>query len=234
MKSRPNVPAARLFALALAIGTAGGCNADVAPIHSAPLPLTFQAPQRQVTLVPESAGLLRMRLGDITGGAVPADVIDRSADALAGDPAWREGELIYFDLDGYHYRLRLLRLDQRLLGEDHAVIEFARASEQEVADRQPPAAEAQIEALLRAVDASGMTFIRNGARHDSREAADHLRSKFNSARGEIRSVEEFITRIGSRSSTSGEDYFVEHADGSREPAGEWLRRLARDAASPAH
>jgi len=84
-----------------------------------------------------------------------------------------------------------------------------------------------IEALLRAVDESGLVWIRNGSEHDAHAAAEHLRTKWQAAGARVQTAEDFIEGIASRSSMSGRPYLVRLPDGSTEPAADWLRaRLA--------
>ncbi len=81
---------------------------------------------------------------------------------------------------------------------------------------------------------SGVSFVRNGEAFDAQRAARHLRMKLEFAAGRVRSVDEFIDHVASRSSTTGRPYLVRLADGSEVPAAQWLRaELARIEAKPA-
>ncbi|MEM1403726.1 MAG: DUF5329 domain-containing protein [Pseudomonadota bacterium] len=82
-------------------------------------------------------------------------------------------------------------------------------------------AEQEIAALIAAVESSDCFFLRNGARHDSKEAADHLRLKYQRGRRYANTAEQFIERLASKSSWSGKPYFIE-CDGERFPSGDWL------------
>ena len=97
-------------------------------------------------------------------------------------------------------------------------------------------AEQEIRYLLDFVSASGCTFIRNGQEHDSVEAADHLRLKYERGRRYASSAENFIDRLASESSWSGKAYTVRCGE-SRETSGRWLHRALAEhrrayAASP--
>ena len=59
--------------------------------------------------------------------------------------------------------------------------------------------EAKILGLLSLIEQSDVVFIRNGVEHAPREAAEHLRSKWQSAGGAIQTAEQFIDRLGSAS-----------------------------------
>ncbi len=84
---------------------------------------------------------------------------------------------------------------------------------------------ARIDALLAAVRASNVTFIRNEKAHTVAAAADHLKMKWERAGDRVRTAEEFIDKVGSRSSTSGKPYEVVLPDGTRRETGPWLREL---------
>ena len=66
----------------------------------------------------------------------------------------------------------------------------------------------EINYLLEFVASSGCTFIRNGDDHDSAEAADHLRLKYSRGKRYVNSAEQFIDRLATASSWSGDPYTV--------------------------
>jgi hypothetical protein len=73
----------------------------------------------------------------------------------------------------------------------------------------------------------GAVFIRNGQEHTPAEAADHLERKWKAAGAAITTAEEFIDKIASRSSTTGEPYRIQFDRGESD-ASEWLQlHLAR-------
>jgi hypothetical protein len=80
----------------------------------------------------------------------------------------------------------------------------------------------RIEMLLEKIAGSGVTFVRNGKEHAGAKAAAHLRAKWQSSGGRIRTAEEFIELIASRSSASGRPYGVRLPDGREFTAREWL------------
>ena len=87
----------------------------------------------------------------------------------------------------------------------------------------PPHEQSRIERLIKAVEVrKDMTFIRNGTEYDSADAAKFLRGKLDAMGKEVSSVRDFIERIASRSSMSGEPYRVKFADGRSMPASQFL------------
>ena len=87
--------------------------------------------------------------------------------------------------------------------------------------------DAEVQYLLMFVADSGCTFVRNGDDHDSVDAADHLRLKYNRGRRYTNSAENFIDRLASESSWSGKPYTVT-CDGTTETSAAWLHRALAD------
>ncbi len=83
--------------------------------------------------------------------------------------------------------------------------------------------EDEIEYLLDFVASSGCNFVRNGTEHDPADAADHLRLKYRRGAKYVNSAEQFIDRLASESSWTGNRYTVT-CNGNTEPTGQWLHR----------
>jgi hypothetical protein len=81
----------------------------------------------------------------------------------------------------------------------------------------------KIELLIAAVEKSGMTFVRNGKEYPSREAADHLRLKVSRAGKRVKTAQQFIEHLASKSSMSGKDYLLKQPDGSTIASRDWMR-----------
>lgn len=74
----------------------------------------------------------------------------------------------------------------------------------------------KIEALIRSVEElKDAKFYRNGALHDAASAAKHLRMKWNKAGSRIKTATDFIEKVASSSSVSGEAYQIVYANGKR-------------------
>lgn len=59
----------------------------------------------------------------------------------------------------------------------------------------------------------GAIFVRNGDEHTAQAAADHLQMKREKAGARVKTAEEFIDKIASKSSMSGELYMIRFANG---------------------
>jgi len=66
----------------------------------------------------------------------------------------------------------------------------------------------EIEYLLSFVAGSDCVFIRNGSEHEAKEAADHLEMKYNYVRKRIKTADDFIEKIATKSSITRRKYKV--------------------------
>lgn len=82
---------------------------------------------------------------------------------------------------------------------------------------------AEIDELLSFVQKSDVRFIRNGSEYSAADGAQHLRDKLAKAGDRVKTTEDFITGIASKSYLSGKLYLVKFADGRTQPTGEWLK-----------
>ena len=89
----------------------------------------------------------------------------------------------------------------------------------------PSAPEGQkIEALIEFVEQLGdAKFVRNGTAYDAKAAASHLRLKLREAGNRIKTADDFIRLVASRSSVSGKPYEIVFPDGRRSTSEAFLR-----------
>lgn len=104
----------------------------------------------------------------------------------------------------------------------------------------PPAARAEVDALMNRLQASGCEFNRNGSWYSGAEAKAHLLKKLDALEGKnlVATTEQFIDRGASTSSMSGQPYLVRCAGKAAVESGPWLKaelqavRAARAATAP--
>jgi len=86
-------------------------------------------------------------------------------------------------------------------------------------------ARAEIDALLKRVDASACEFNRNGTWYPAAAASSHLSRKLGylELRGSVQSAEQFIDVAASTSSLSGRPYLVRCGNDSPVESAAWLR-----------
>jgi len=83
----------------------------------------------------------------------------------------------------------------------------------------------RIERLISAVERStDHRFIRNGVDYDASTAARFLRAKWAYVGDRVRTAEDFIREVGTRSGTSGNRYRVRGPDGQEEDGAAFLNR----------
>jgi hypothetical protein len=86
-----------------------------------------------------------------------------------------------------------------------------------------PQTKAEIDELITYVQVSGVRFIRNGSEYSGTEGAQHLRDKLAGAGDRVKTTDDFIAGVASKSYLSGKPYLVKFPDGHTQPTGEWLR-----------
>jgi hypothetical protein len=88
----------------------------------------------------------------------------------------------------------------------------------------PENAQVEINYLLASIGASGCTFYRNGIWYDSKRAADHLRSKYDllAARDQITTAEDFVEKVATSSSMSGQQYQIKCGDAAPVATHQWM------------
>jgi hypothetical protein len=101
-----------------------------------------------------------------------------------------------------------------------------------LAQAAPPPApvQAEIDALLAGLQASGCEFQRNGRWHAGAEAIAHLQNKreYLENRSAIRSTEDFIGLAASESSLSGQPYRVRCAGAEPVDSRDWLQQRLQE------
>lgn len=79
----------------------------------------------------------------------------------------------------------------------------------------------EVSHLLNYIENSGCTFIRNDKNYNSLKARRHLERKYNYVKSRLKSAEDFIKHIASKSSRTDKTYFVE-CNGKSFNSTEWL------------
>lgn len=88
----------------------------------------------------------------------------------------------------------------------------------------PAPEKAKIESLINHIgNLKDATFIRNGRSHDASTAAKFLRGKWDKESDSIASVNDFIEKAATKSSTSGKPYLIRFQDGREVECASYLR-----------
>jgi hypothetical protein len=73
--------------------------------------------------------------------------------------------------------------------------------------------------------ADDVKFLRNGDEHNGKDAAKHMRRKYDHFKKEIKTPEDFIEKCASKSELSGKPYMIKKADGSTLKCEDWMKTL---------
>jgi hypothetical protein len=180
--------------------------------------------QRRTKYIPGGGLFLTMRIADITRGQTALSIQTERGDALLKPISVQQGDEVAFQFGDERFKVTVEKLVNFLIGSDYGVFRISRLGTGEV--RQIASDQEAITRLIRTIEASDVTFIREGKEYDGAAAADHLRDKLEFARGRITTLDQFIDRIASRSSVTGEEYLVKRPDGKTVKARDWLRERA--------
>ena len=95
-----------------------------------------------------------------------------------------------------------------------------------------PSEEEKINYLVGAIGSSDVTFIRNGSEHAAPQAQAHLQGKLKAAGDKVKTAEDFITLLASKSSQTGKPYLVKTKDEKTVELATWLRDKLKQMPSP--
>ena len=79
--------------------------------------------------------------------------------------------------------------------------------------------------LLDSIERSNLIFIRNGVEYSSRKARKHLELKMSKVGSRIHTAEQFIEYIASKSTWTGEPYYLKFKDGTIMKTADWLQQI---------
>jgi hypothetical protein len=176
---------------------------------------TFVVPQRKKRPVPGSRNWLEVRIDDITASRVLMELVAADGSIVLPEQLVHERDYFEFQLAGASYVLSVQKLVNLLIGDDHAELQV-----QAAATFRPD----RIGQLLRAIEASPDTFVREGKDYAGPAAAQFLLARLAMPRDKAIDVEEFVERFASQSSRTGEPYHVRDKDGVVVTMRDWLRR----------
>ncbi len=88
----------------------------------------------------------------------------------------------------------------------------------------------RIEAALKAVEDSNITFVRNGSEYGPKMAGRFLRGKLKNAGDAVKTFDQFVDALATKSTQSGKPYLVKLESGELVPLAKWLREKDATAA----
>jgi hypothetical protein len=91
---------------------------------------------------------------------------------------------------------------------------------------EPKSEREKIDAALLRMENSDLIFIRNDSEHTGKAAADHMRLKLRQAGDSIKTFDDFVDKLATKSSMSGKAYLVKFKDGKTQELAKWLRETS--------
>ena len=73
----------------------------------------------------------------------------------------------------------------------------------------------KIDALLGKLETSNVTFIRNDKEMSGKDAKKHLEDKLKELHGQVKTVDDFITKVATQSRKTGKPYIIKLKDGKK-------------------
>lgn len=190
--------------------------------------LSFKIEQKNSVTLASVPTDLRVEIGKITRGQTLLTIW--SQEEMVHREALQEKKSVPFVWNGEKLMIECVQLDNELTGPDFAHLRLTKGVNNTAS--QPVKVQlTEKEKILRLIDItekSQMHFIRNDVRYTSIETAELLRNNYSLAESEIRTAQEFIINIASKSSATGEIYYAELMDGSVLRAEDWYRDRLRE------
>lgn len=224
-------PLPLLPALALVLALAGCATRGPVVADRLPTPLDIPLDHRSSRLVPGSEDGLLLTIGDITRGQVTTALSACEGVEVMEPRPLRIGDQVSFDWNGHPYRLHLQDVRDTLIGQDTALFRIT-----DPTDDHRRAAEGGREQILTYISrvraARGAIFIRNGLDYSGEQVAEFLQRKWEHKGDAVRTAEEFLAQVATRSESCGEPYRVVLPEGATVPLAHWLREDAAHATAP--
>lgn len=183
---------------------------------------SFKLMQRERIEIPSDSNNVYCQIDDITKGQTMLQIEEKGEIKFIKSVTGKSNT--DFELNGKFYKLECDKLVNKGFGQDYGFFRIIRDSEnyREIKDET-----AEIEKLIQKVAKADIRFIRNGDEHSGKEAADHLRKKWDYADGQVKTVDSFIVNLASKSSMSGKPYKVKLKNGKVMNAEDWFRSLMK-------
>ncbi|MBI1836858.1 MAG: DUF5329 family protein [Flavobacteriia bacterium] len=186
----------------------------------------FKLFQRNSIEIPSIDGDVMCSIDDITGGQTVLTI--KNKDKICLIKSIEENEVFSFKINATKYSIQCIKLVNILIGEDFGFFIVKKGNlKSEIRKDESN----KIKTLLLIIEKSNIQFIRNGVTYNSKEASEHLATKWKESNIHITNLNQFIERIGSKSSMSGKPYLVIQSDGSIIPAKTWYLKQIKNSNS---
>jgi hypothetical protein len=179
--------------------------------------------QRSTTAVPGTDEALRVTIDDVTANQVMTSISLKDGKVVVASQSLSPGNAVAFEYGGASYRLKLKTLNNALIGEDFATFVIQPAAIAFMSEKE------KVEHLIQHIAGlKDAKFIRNSKEHTPQEAEAHLRQKLAAVEKDIKTADEFVSKVATQSSLSDEPYTLRLADGKLVSLGDYLREQLKD------
>ena len=182
----------------------------------------FDMRQRSTIPIPGSDDKILIAINDITRGQVMTSVSWTEGKSILRPRSMRENDTAMFTVNSHAYKITLKRLVNVLIGEDTARFQISPAT---VEFGKILSEDEKIQKLISSLsELEDATFVRNGQPYGVEEAITHMQKKWEWKKAEIKTAEDFIRIVASRSSVTGEPYIIKLPDGTEIKSEDWFRK----------
>jgi alpha-tubulin suppressor-like RCC1 family protein len=180
-------------------------------------PVEFEMDTLSTIALPGSNNRIVIEIDFIIDDRVIVSVSWRYGNVIVARQPMGQNDSVNFAIGDHIYTLELIKLTKSRYqkGTVHFKLSYARRklSENE-----------KIENLILSLrDINDAKFIRNGQEHTAEQAITHLRNKWELKQTEIKTAQDFISIVGSKSSTTGKDYIIRFSDESEITSNQWFQ-----------
>ncbi len=172
--------------------------------------------QRGSKVITGSQGDVELIINDITNGSTEIKIKGIDTDKVYYQKYLREGDYGLFQYDKYFYRVKINSFEEHIFHDDYAFITFRSVSEEKGKQeaqtiskkKEIPITPNEIRAILNKIKESKLTFIRNNKVLTHTNMHYHLENKYMINNRDIKTKTDFINKVVSNSSLTGEMYKV--------------------------
>jgi len=172
--------------------------------------------QRGSKVIKGSEGDVELIINDITNGSTEVKIEGIESSKIYYNNYLGEGEYGVFQYGKYFYRVKINSFEEHIFHDDYAFIAFRSVSEEKGKagaqivsnDREIPISPDEIRAHLNKIKTCGLKFIRNDEIWADSTMSYHFENKYLINNKDIKTRANFIKKVVSGSSLTGETYKV--------------------------
>jgi len=184
-------------------------------------PVEFEVNAYSTITLPGSSNRIVIGIDYIIDGKIRMSISWRYGNIIVAMQPMGQNDSVNFAIDDQIYTIKLKELIDFRSKKDIARFKLSYAGKK-LSENE------KIEKLLLTLkDVNDALFVENGDEYAARQAADFLSIKWESKKTEIKTAQDFITTVGSKSSITGSDYIIRYSDGTEVVSEKWFQNHLR-------